>query len=225
MDCIAHRGYAAANPENTVPALERASKTADWIEIDARRCGSGEVVVIHDETVDRLTGATGAVTDFSAADLAALDVLDSGAGVPTLAAAFEAVPPGVGLNVELKERGLTGDVLAVAVEHDNDCLLSAFDPAALREASGVGSVPTALLYADDPAASLEAARELGCAAVHPHWGLCSSEHVRAARDAGLSVNAWTIDGEAAAERVRAAGVDGVIADAPRFCGDADPRTR
>jgi len=78
MRLIAHRGFLSVNPENTVAAVEAAAAVADGIEIDVRRCGSGEPVVIHDETVDRVTDGRGAVDEHTVADLAALDVLEPG---------------------------------------------------------------------------------------------------------------------------------------------------
>ena len=56
MRLIAHRGFAGVNPENTLQAVEAAAGVADAIEVDVRRCESGDLVVIHDETVDRLQG-------------------------------------------------------------------------------------------------------------------------------------------------------------------------
>ena len=60
---IGHRGCAAQYPENTVGAIERAAPHVDAVEIDVRRCGSGEVVVVHDADLGRLTGASGSVAD------------------------------------------------------------------------------------------------------------------------------------------------------------------
>ena len=89
MRCIAHRGFAKVNPENTVTAVRSAAEHTDVIEIDVRRCGSGELVVIHDETVERVTDGTGRVAELSADELTALDVLESGEGVPTLPSLLE----------------------------------------------------------------------------------------------------------------------------------------
>ena len=215
-DCIAHRGFAGVNPENTLAAV-RDCAGADAVEVDARRCGSGEVVVCHDAAVDRVSDGEGAVADLSREDLSALDVLGTGEGVPTLAAVAEALPPGVGLNVELKEQGIAADALAPVADVD-DVLDSAFDPAALREAAAAGDRPLALLFGASPATGLATAQELDCAAVHPAVALCDEGFVGDCHDAGLRLNAWTIrDGETA-QRAHRAGVDGLIADAPAFCG-------
>ena len=67
MRLIAHRGFAAVHPENTVRAVRAAARVADAVEVDVRRCATGELVVIHDATVDRVTDGTGPVADHSLA--------------------------------------------------------------------------------------------------------------------------------------------------------------
>lgn len=214
-DCIAHRGFAGVNPENTLAAVD-ACTGADAVEVDARRCGSGEVVVCHDATVDRVSNGEGAVADLSRAALGALDVFGTGEGVPTLAAVADALPAGVGLNVELKERGIAADALAAVADVDA-VLVSAFDSVALGEAADVGDRPLALLFGASPGDGLAAARDSECVAVHPALGICDEAFVRDCHDAGLRVNAWTVRDRETARQARRVGVDGLIADAPAFC--------
>ncbi len=111
MRLIAHRGFAATAPENTIAAVQSAAEYADAVEFDVRRCGSGELVVIHDETVDRVTGGVGAVADSSLEELQSLTVLQSGERVPTLEEMLEVVPPSVEINLEMKELDIAADVL------------------------------------------------------------------------------------------------------------------
>lgn len=218
MRCIAHRGFAGAYPENTVTAVRRAAADgADVVEVDLRRCGSGEVVVIHDESVDRVTGGSGAVADHSAAELGALDVLHSGDGVPTLDEVCSAVPDSVTLNLELKEVGIAADALSTAAAHDGDVLVSSFHPGPLREAAALGTAPRALLFADEVDDAFDAARRLDCDAVHPHWECCTGTLVDRAHDAGFQVNAWTARSAGAAAKVASVGADGLVSDAPAFC--------
>lgn len=216
MDCIAHRGFAETNPENTLTAVRGAGKAgADLVEVDVRRCGSGELVLAHDADLDRISDATGQVGDRSLAELRSLDVLGTGAGLPTLRAAFEAASDAdVRLNVELKERDTGADVLAVADEFGADPLLSSFDPVAL---DAIADAETAYIFADSPVESIERARALDCVAVHPQTELCTAGFVERAHDEGLVVNAWTVRDGATAARLRAAGVDGLIADSRAYC--------
>jgi len=217
MDCLAHRGFAAVAPENTVEALARASERAEMVEFDVRRCGTGELVVVHDETVDRVTDASGRVAELSRAELAALSVLDSAAGIPTVEAVLQAVPADTGVNVELKARGLAADLLDVLDDHGHDVLVSSFDDAVLREVAAISDLPLATVFADAPERWRDRAHDLGAVAVHPNWTLVDEAFVDAAHESGLAVNCWTVRDEAGMERARAANVDGIISDDPRFC--------
>ncbi|MFC7045809.1 glycerophosphodiester phosphodiesterase [Halobacteriaceae archaeon GCM10025711] len=214
MHRIAHRGCAGQYPENTLAAFRAAAPHVDAVELDVRRCGSGELVVIHDARVDRVTDGTGAVRDHSLADLQALDVLDSGESVPTLAAVFDAVPDSVGVNAELKESGLAGDVAEMANDVPHEVLVSSFDPGVLADvASHDPTLPTALLFSGNPDENVARASALGCAAVHPVVEVClHSDVVDRAHEAEMVVNAWTVADADTAAALAGAGVDGIITD-------------
>ena len=217
VNCIAHRGFAGVNVENTVPAVRAAVEAgADCVEIDVRRCGSGELVVFHDADLDRLTATSGVLANTSLSTLQSLSVLDSDATVPTLPVVFEAVPDDVTINVELKEAGLADDCLAVFDRFANDVLVSSFDADTLRELDGSG-VPLAVLFASGTSMALDVARDVGCVAVHPYRRCCDAGFVDTAHGAGFDVNAWTVQNDTQADRLASLGVDGLIADAPRFC--------
>ncbi|SEW17476.1 glycerophosphodiester phosphodiesterase [Natrinema salifodinae] len=110
---IAHRGYAAIAPENTVIAAERAAERDEtaMIEIDVRPAACGTPVVVHDERLDGtrdgwpLTDAAGLVRATSLEELRETRVLGTDATIPTLSDLFAAVPETVGVNVELKNPG------------------------------------------------------------------------------------------------------------------------
>lgn len=214
MDLIAHRGFAAEAPENTLAAVRRAAERADAVEIDMRRCGSGELVVVHDDTVDRVTDGSGPVSGFSVSDLNALDVLRSGEGVPSLSDVLDAIPADTAVNIELKESGLAADALAAADAAGNDLLVSAFSPGVLREVASVDSaVPTALVCTHERDHPARTANDLGCDALHPSYPLCvTTRVVQRAHEFDLAVNAWTVSRRPIAGLLETCGVDGVIAD-------------
>lgn len=71
---IAHRGASGHAPENTMAAFELAERMeADFIELDVRLSKDGELVVIHDKTVDRITNRTGDVGDYTLEELQGMD--------------------------------------------------------------------------------------------------------------------------------------------------------
>lgn len=211
MRLIAHRGFAGAFPENTLQAVEEATAYADEIEIDVRRCESGELVVFHDATVDRLTDGAGAVADHTIDELRALDVLDTGAGVPTLSEVLRAVPNHIGVNVELKEPGIAVDALTRMRSLHPQTLVSSFMPDVLSECrTAASAVPRALITEDED--DVRTARELDCEYIHPSIDACTDRLVGAAHRQGLSVNVWTVRTRAEAEGLAELGVDGIIAD-------------
>lgn len=119
---IAHRGYAGVNPENTVGAVEAASRGgtddvaatrgADMIEIDVVPTGDGDVVVFHDSRLAErdggergLTDASGVVWETSTDTVTSANVLGSGETVPLLTEVLDAIPASVGVNIEFKNPG------------------------------------------------------------------------------------------------------------------------
>lgn len=225
MDHVAHRGYAAEFPENTLAAFRgAAANDADWIEFDVRRCGSGELVVIHDETVDRVTDATGRVECLPWDTLRELDVLGSGEAVPRLDDALNAIPPAVGVQIELKELGVAADVLETVGAHDNPTVLISFSPLTLREAheedpdAPLGYILHDGVYGDAPELGIDTAVELGCDAVHMYFATGSDpEVVDYAHDRGLAVQTATPeDGptDRVVEACRTAGVDRLSTNEP-----------
>ncbi len=222
MDYVAHRGYAEEFPENTLAAFSGAADSADWIEFDVRRCGSDDLVVFHDETLERVTDDERTVGCTPWEDLRDLDVLDSGEGIPRLEDALGAIPPAVGIQIELKELGIASDVLDAVEGHDNPAILISFSPLALQEAreadpaAPLGYVLHDGVYGDDPELGVDTAASLGCEAVHMYYSTGSDpDVVDYAHDRGLVVQTAVPD-EGPTDRVletlRTAGVDRVSTD-------------
>lgn len=217
MRCIAHRGFARLYPENTLTAVRQAAAQADMIEVDVRRCGSGELVVFHDETVDRLTDETGAVADYAAAELAEMNVDRSGEGIPTLADVLDVVPPDVGLNLELKESGLIEDVQAAVEGTGIEVWLSSFDTDVVATAAEATDWPVVLIVDDASEAAIERAAGIGCAGIAPHWRLIDFALIERAHRSDLSVYAWPINDVERARSLRKMEVDGIVAEEPTAC--------
>ena len=101
----AHRGWCAKYPENTMPAFRAAAELGvDQLETDVRVTKDGELVLIHDATVDRTTNGTGRVCDLTLAELKTLDA-GNGAQIPTFIEFMDYVKtlPAMTLDIELKE--------------------------------------------------------------------------------------------------------------------------
>lgn len=116
---VGHRGCVERAPENTLEAFERAeSFGVDAIELDVRSARDGELVVIHDATVDRTTSGHGAVGELSVAQLKQLEV-DGGYKIPTLSevlAYFSDTP--LDPWIEVKEPGIVNNVVKAVAASD-----------------------------------------------------------------------------------------------------------
>lgn len=232
MRLFAHRGCPAHGPENTVSAIPIAAPHVDAVEVDVRRCGSGDLVVFHDEKLGRLlrhrdgTPASGRVADTDLSTLRSLRVGRSDARVPRFSDVVDAAEAhGLALNVELKEVGVATDVAAALDDFDGEVLVSSFEPRALKKLRRVADHPVGLIvgyrgYGDDVAAwqgGLRTADRLGADALHPNKELVLAADDPAARvgrahDAGLAVNTWTVRSPDPVPELREAGVDGLIVD-------------
>ena len=214
----AHRGSpdpASGIRENTLDAFARARALgADGVELDVRLTADGGLAVHHDPVID----GVGAICDLGTVALPA--------DVPLLADALETCS-GMVVNIEIKnqphEPGFdpadraSGEVVALveSMGRTGSVVVSSFWSGALVAVRSAGSaVPTGLLVVSsfDPLASIAAAADLGCAAVHLPVGLVDGPIVATAHAAGLAVAAWTVADEATLAAVLAAGVDTVITD-------------
>ncbi|WP_232686085.1 glycerophosphodiester phosphodiesterase [Halobacterium zhouii] len=216
MELIAHRGCAEQYPENTLHAIERSARELAAVEIDVRRCQSGELVVFHDETVDRLTDDTGPVAGMNWTQLSALDVLDSGHSIPRLADALAAVPSDVPLQVELKQAGIASDVVEVIHDADVNARVTSFLPEALTEVRECDpNIPVGYLFGEAVGVEtgLKMAEVLDCDSVHPHASLClETDVVERVRADGRDVIAWGVGQRDTFEELRSVGVDAATSD-------------
>ncbi len=232
---IAHRGDSLHAPENTLAAFElAASNGAQAIEFDVKLTRDRQVVVIHDQKVDRTTDGQG---DVSRLPLAALRELDAGSKfsdrfhgerIPTLEQVFESVGMRVFMNVELTNYAtpidqLVAKVAELVVRHrlEERVLFSSFYSRNLYLArSLLPGVPRGLLAWRGWMGAV--ARNLGrrgdYAAVHPHADDTNSGLVDRIHAAGKWVQVWTVDDEEKLRRVIGLGVDGIFTDDPALLG-------
>lgn len=227
MEHIAHRGCARQFPENTRRAVRSCAPHVDRIELDVRRCGSGELVVHHRDDLAAKTDSEGSVHGTSLDVLQDVDVLGTGSGIPTLASLLDDVPSDVDLQLDLKHGGLATDVADVVADSEHDVYPCSADVDVLRrvretdlpfgyvsftyfEARPVSDEEVARLdYAD----VLETAAALGCEFVEAPHELCvQTGFVADAHEAGLDVVAWPISTAETADAVREARVDGLMLD-------------
>lgn len=231
--CYAHRGARGHAPENTLLAFELAFDLgAEAIECDVQRSRDGELVIIHDGTVNRTTNGVGAVATLDFADLRALDagrVWRIPQHIPTLAETLELVwRRGGALNLEIKGESVEQSVgTAEAVEPvlhaleeplRSRLLVSSFaHPAVAFLKERLPWLWVATLYSGrewQKQDMLAPALAMGAEAIHPGVALTTAELVTRAHDAGLRVNVWTANRVATIRKLIAWGVDGLFSDYP-----------
>lgn len=216
MYVTAHRGFGDRYPQNTVAAIRAAARDADAVEIDVRRCATGELVASHFDRLRWTTDATGRVSETSAERLASLSVEGSGEGIPRFERAVDAVPPEVRIQVDLKQAGIAEDVLDVVGSVDNDVVVSSFYSDSLWEVRASDGAAS-LVYNFDVRLdrNLTTAGLLECERVDVHWAVClATDAITRAHDDGFPVHAWPVGSRLVARALGRSGVDGVVATNP-----------
>ncbi len=234
MKVYGHRGYSGKYPENTMLSFKKAVESGcDGIELDVQLTKDGEVVIIHDERVDRTTDATGFVRDY---ELGKLREFDAGR-VCGGKYGFEPIPTfeeycvwakGLDLvtNVEIKSSvyyyedleektlslvrryGLEEKVIFSSFNHQSVALLRRLAPeiacGALTEGTDFGNPG---YYC----------KKHGFQYYHPGRDWLTRETVQNCLEYGIPLNVWTVNDFSALERMEAWGVEGVITNFPGAC--------
>jgi glycerophosphoryl diester phosphodiesterase len=220
MLVFGHRGAAGHEPENTLRSIRKAIELGThWIEIDVYAV-EGELVVIHDETLERTTNGTGRVVEQSLSHLRSLDA-GGGEQIPLLSEVLDVIAGCAGLNVELK--GDDTELLVAAAL--NECIQHGWSPrqlmvsaaslahlVLLREAAPQLSLGQVI--EDNLERGLAAAAELGLFSVHPAHEAVESTAVRQAHALGMRVFPYTVNEYVDIQRMRQLAVDGVFSDFP-----------
>lgn len=229
---IGHRGTRVHAPENSRAAFRWATAAgADAVELDVRQCGSGELVVVHDDDMSRVAGSPLRVAASSYAQLRALS-LGEGQHVPLLAEVVDELRVhGLLVHVEVKANGADVNVPALCdaviawqagLREDQrvGCCVSSFSRRVLSalQAACAGLTLAGLFEEGAPGPASGVADDAGddvrgrTAGVHPHHGLATPSAIAGWRMAGRFVNAWTVNDAQLARTLSADGVDGIIAD-------------
>ena len=227
----AHRGASAYAPENTLEAfLLAAEQGADGVELDVQLTKDGEMVVVHDEEIDRVSDGSGFVKDYTLAELKTLNFNKThpeyqDVKIPTLREVYEALKPtGMTINVELKTgifwyKDLEKKVLELTkeMEMEDRVIYSSFNHYSLiRMKELEPSVRTGILYADGIVNVWDYAKKtVGADALHPlYYNIQYPGYLEKTRDLGLKTHAWTVNEEADMKALAKAGIEAIITNYP-----------
>lgn len=238
MKILAHRGASKDAPENTLEAFALAvEQGADGVELDVMRCGSGELVVCHDEVLSRLAGVPWQVNQTPYSQLKTADVGTrlgfKPARIPLLEEVFELLPAHLLVNVELKcddvlDRGLTVETARLVTKRGwaERVLFSSFNPLCLLRLARCGkSLKRGQLIDPDKAWWPQAHLWLPITAkdsVHPESSACTPQRVARWHQRGLQVAVWTVDDPARAAELQSMGVDVLITNRPALFRSRGP---
>lgn len=223
---LGHRGARHAAPENTLAAFELSRlEGGDGIELDVRLDGSGQVIVLHDPLLSRVTKGADMrhAEDIPSRELSRLDV-GNGERVPTLVEVLSwARAHGQRVNIELKHDVRKRVLLLRQVERIvtrqalPPVLFSSFHPYFVWWlARRLPELPRAWLVHKKQLLLRYAPglRQLGANALHPEHVLADRARVARLKDAHFLVNTWTVNEPARARELARIGVDAIISDVP-----------
>ncbi len=224
LTVIAHRGWSAKYPENTLLAFREAiALGADAIEFDVRRSKDGELVISHDAEVSRTTNGKG---DISKLTFSKLRTFNAGQGerIPTLREVLELGKGKIAFQCEIKDPGIEEKVVALIddVGVMDTTYFSSFNHAimgkvkALRPAAKVATLETKVDMGSEAKQQqlakqfVQRAGKIQAMAVHIHLNDASPIIIKHLHENGLRVNVWTVDSEILFEELVKMGVDGIF---------------
>jgi glycerophosphoryl diester phosphodiesterase len=231
---IAHRGASGSGlaPENTLAAFERAIQLGvDAVEFDVRSSRDGELVIMHDPTIDRTTDREGPVSELTFTQLREADAgawfgpAFAGQRIPTLQEALDLLRHRAVAVVEIKSDWIAERVLKVAYEVDvaDQIVLQSFVPETVRRINAVDpAIPTALLLGNLPTSparmrARRVAREIlavGANILNIWHAALTPPFFEEMRKRGVTVWTWTVDEPAVLRDVIQMGVQGIISNHP-----------
>ena len=211
---IGHRGSAGTSPENTLTSFRDAIQAgANAIELDIYKV-ENNLVVIHDETVDRTTNGTGLVSEFTFAELRRLKT--AAGPIPTLDEILFEVPENIAINIELKGPD-TANLTAEKLKNVNrSILVSSFDHRQLLEFSGYGTgIALAPLFHRWHKSNFCIAHQLDAFAINISRNIANEKIVTDIKGRGFRVYVYTVNQAEDAKKLERLGVDGIFSDFPK----------
>lgn len=226
---FAHRGFSGKYPENTILAFKKAIEArADGIELDVQLTKDGEVVIIHDETIDRTTNGKGFVVDYTYEEISKFDASytfkDMGFNpIPTLREYFELVKDlDIVTNIELKTGvneylGIEKKVLDLILEYnlEKKVIISSFNHfSVIRMRDLAPQLKYGFLSEDWLIDAGKYVHSHGIQCYHPRYNNLIPEVIEELRKYGLEINTWTVNSEKDMRYLYSNKIDVIITNYP-----------
>lgn len=219
---IGHRGAKGHIAENTLESIQKAlDLKVDAIELDVHLCRTGELVVIHDFTLDRTTNGEGEVAGKTLKELKELKI-EGQYKIPLLTEVLDLIEGKCRINIELKGShtapkacGIIEDYIKNRNWSYEDFIVSSFQQNELFEVYQINpKIPIGILSKASITEAIELGKSLKAKAIHPSIGIITRENVKECQKQGFLVNVWTVNDPKAIQRMKDFGVDGIISDYP-----------
>lgn len=217
---IAHRGASGYAPENTLSAFKKAIDLgSDMIELDVYKTEDNQLVVIHDRLIDRLTSGSGFVNNFSLSHLKDLDIKGSGK-IPTLEEAVDLVLNKIKINIEIKEIGITKDVIDLVNRKkiENQVLISSFYHYEVRKSKEINSnIKTAILFWGVPVTPedlVDLIKKAKADGANLEYEFVTKEYVDVLHKNNFFIYVYTVNDIREITLMKNLGVDGIISNYP-----------
>jgi glycerophosphoryl diester phosphodiesterase len=216
---IGHRGAKGHIAENTLASIKKAIDLgADGVEVDVFKCLTGEIVVFHDKSLDKLTNGIGLIEEKTLEELKELRVLDSQEQIPTLLEVIESIGEDVFLNIELKGRNTAEGSLDLVKKHitqSDNILFSSFNWDELKDLRKLDSeIKIALITRENPLLAINPALSLNAIAINPSYKSLNKNNTSEIYKAGLKIYTWTVNDTVQISEMINLGVHGIITDFP-----------
>ncbi|MDX8047694.1 glycerophosphodiester phosphodiesterase family protein [Gracilibacillus sp. S3-1-1] len=232
---VAHRGASGHAPENTMAAFQKAVEMkADYFEIDVQMTKDGELVIIHDTTVNRTTNGTGAVGDLTFEEIRSLDAGSwfdekyAGEKIPTFEEVLDAFRGKIGILVELKSPelypGIEEKIATVLKERNMDrpnnkkIIIQSFNHDSVQQSKtllpnlphGVLAGPSWRNVTDEQLKEFATYADY----FNPNMNIVTTELVNRVHATGMLIMPYTSRSQKQADRLFHLGVDGIVTDYP-----------
>lgn len=219
---IGHRGAKGYVAENTLESIKKAIDLGvDGVEVDVHACASGELVVFHDFTVDRVTNGTGCISEMTLSQIKKLKIEDK-YSIPTLTEVMDLVGNSLLLNIELKGKNTAkkvGEVVSFYVENNGwkyrDVLVTSFQFDLLSLARKANPMLMLGVLTDTNIdEALAFAKTISAVSINPDVTMLTAKKVEKIQKQNYQVITYTVNDEATIDRMKTYGVDGIISDYP-----------
>lgn len=213
---IGHRGAKGYVAENTLVSFAKAIElNVDATELDVHLSSDGEVMVIHDKTINRTTEATGFVKDYSASELKKI-------GIPTLNDVLLYVNRRCAINIEIKDATAAQKVIQIVEKQVNEqnwnynqFEVSSFIWESLEIISKLNSnIALGVLTEDSIEKALAFAIQIKAKSINPYFKILNTKNVNLLHSNGFKIYAWTVNTPEDLIFVKSLNVDGIISDFP-----------